>query len=88
METSPKRRGRPPEGLGKKGEPKRIRDYPRQLFTMLPATKTLLKAIAEHEDRSEWKVVEDSISLYWERMAPQKRRAVIALVRKATSSGD
>ena len=64
METSQNRIGRPPEGLGAKGEPDRIRDYPRQLFTMRPSTKARLKAIAEHENRSEWRVVEDSIALY------------------------
>jgi len=72
----------------RKGEPDRIRDYPRQLFTMRPATKTLLKAIAEHQDRSEWKVVEDSIALFFERMAPKERRAVESLARKATRSGN
>ena len=85
MEDSQKRRGRPPEGLGKKGEPDRIRDYPRQLFTMRPSTKTLLKAIAEHQDRSEWKVVEDSIALYFERMAPKERRAIEVIVKRAAA---
>ena len=45
-ETSPKRRGRPPEGLGKKGEPDRIRDYPRQLFTMRTGEESILDAAA------------------------------------------
>jgi len=84
METSPKRRGRPPEGLGKKGEPDRIRDYPRQLFTMRPATKARLKAIAEHENRSEWRVVEDSIASYFDHMTAKDRRAVEAIARTAT----
>jgi len=88
MDSPQKRRGRPPEGLGKKGEPERIRDYPRQLFTMRPAVKTLLRAIAELQDRSEWKVVEDSIALYFERMAPKERRAVEALARKAARTVD
>ena len=83
MDTPPKRRGRPPEGLGKKGEPARIRDYPRQLFTMRPATKARLKAIAAQENRSEWRIVEDSITQYFERMMPKDRRAVEAIVRKA-----
>ena len=83
METPEKRRGRPPEGLGKKGEPDRIRDYPRQLFTMRPATKARLKAIAEHENRSEWRVVEDSIVSYLERMTPGDRRAVEAIVKRS-----
>ena len=83
METSPKRRGRPPEGLGKKGEPDRIRDYPRQLFTMRPATKARLKAIAEHEDRSEWRVVEDGIASYFDQMTAKDRRAVETIARAA-----
>jgi hypothetical protein len=83
METSPKRRGRPPEGLGKKGEPDRIRDYPRQLFTMRPATKARLKAIAEHENRSEWRVVEDSIASYFDNLTAKDRRAVETIARAA-----
>lgn len=86
MDTPLKRRGRPPEGLGKKGEPERIRDYPRQLFTMRPATVARLKAIAEHQDRAEWRVVEDSIVLYFERMTPKDRRAVEAIARRAATA--
>jgi hypothetical protein len=85
METPPKRRGRPPEGLGKKGEPDRIRDYPRLLFTMRPATKARLKAIAEYQDRSEWRVIEDSLAAYFEHLPPKDRRAVDALAKKAAS---
>jgi hypothetical protein len=85
METPTKRRGRPPEGLGKKGEPERIRDYPRQLFTMRPATMARLKAIAEHQDRAEWRVVEDSIVSYFDRMKPKDRRAVEAIKKVATT---
>jgi len=81
----PQKRGRPPEGLGKKGEPNRIRDYPRQLFTMRPATKARLKAIAEHESRSEWRVVEDSIASYFDQMAPKDRRSVEAIVKRAAT---
>ena len=85
MEPPPKRRGRPPEGLGKKGEPDRIRDYPRLLFTMRPATKSRLKGIAEHECRSEWRVVEDCIALYFEQLSLKDRRAVEAIVKNAAT---
>jgi hypothetical protein len=88
METPPKRRGRPPEGLGKKGEPDRIRDYPRQLFTMRPATIARLKAIAEHESRSEWRVVEDSITSYFDHMTPKDHRAVEAIIKRGTTALD
>ena len=86
MDTPQKRRGRPPEGLGEKGEPNRIRDYPRQLFTMRPATKARLKAIAEHESRSEWRVVEHSITAYFDQMTPKDRRSVEAILKRAAKS--
>src|SRR5260370_40538263 len=82
MDTPKKRRGRPPEGLGTKGEPDRIRDYPRQLFTMRPATKSLLKAIAVHENRSEWRVVEDCIACYLSQMGPKDRPPLGAIGRE------
>ena len=55
---------------------------------MRPTTKGRLKAIAEHEDRSEWRVVEDSIASYFEHMAPKDRRAVEAIFRRATTARD
>lgn len=81
--TDTKRMGRPPEGSGKKGEPERIRDYPKLLITIRPATKARLKAIAEYENRSEWRVVEDSIASYFANMTPSDRRIVEASVKKA-----
>jgi predicted transcriptional regulator len=55
---------------------------------MRPATKTRLKAIAEHENRSEWRVVEDSIASYLEHMTPKDRRAVEAIVRRVATERD
>jgi hypothetical protein len=84
-ENIPKRRGRPPEGLGKKGEPSRIRDYPRQLFTMLPITKARLKAIAEHQGRAEWRVVDDSITSYFDQLPLKDRRAVETIMKMSAA---
>jgi hypothetical protein len=85
MEQPTKRRGRPPEGLGKKGEPERIRDYPRRLFTMRPATLARLHAISTREDRAEWRILEDAIGLYFDQMAPEARRAVERIAKAAKS---
>jgi hypothetical protein len=76
MDNDPKKLGRPPKGLGKNGVPERIRDYPRQLFSMKPATKDRLKAISDQENRPAWEIVNDGIDLYFERMKPKDRRAV------------
>ena len=77
METSPKKRpGRPPAGLGKEGEPARIRDYPKLLVTIRPSVRATLKAIAKHEGRPAWKVVEDSIAHYLEGLPAKERRVV------------
>jgi hypothetical protein len=83
MDTPPKRRGRPPEGLGSKGEPERIRDYPRQVFTLRPSTKACLRAIAEFENRSEWRIVDDAVGLYLGRLSPKDRRKVEAASKRA-----
>lgn len=58
--------GRPPEGLNKAGEPLRIRDYPRVLFTMRPATRRKLQAAAKTEGRPEWRIVDDALGRYFE----------------------
>ena len=73
--------GRPPEGSGKKGEPERIRDYPKLLVTIRPAVRTKLRAIASVEDRPAWQIVEDALSIYFDQLDAGKRRAVQAVVR-------
>ena len=82
MELPTNRRGRPPEGLGKKGEPERIRDYPRRLFTMRPSTLARLRAISDHEDRAEWRIIEDALHLYLEQMPAESRRAVERIAKR------
>jgi len=82
MDEPTKRRGRPPQGLGKKGEPERIRDYPRRLFTMRPATLAKLHAISQHEERAEWRIIEDAVQLYLDQMEPDARRAAERLAKR------
>jgi len=81
-ETPNKRMGRPPEGTGKKGEPERIRDYPKLLVTIRPAVRTRLKAIASAEARPAWQIVEDAVALYFDQLPDDKRRAVQAAIRR------
>ena len=80
-----KRMGRPPEGLGKKGEPERIRDYPKLLVTIRPGVRTKLKAMASIEGRPAWQIVEESLSRYFEALPADVRRSVMSLVRKQPS---
>ena len=80
-EPTKKRVGRPSEGSGKKGEPERIRDYPKTLVTIRPTVLARLKAIAVVENRAAWQVVEDALAAYFEQMPPEVRRAVRAAIR-------
>jgi hypothetical protein len=81
-----KRMGRPPEGSGKKGEPKRIRDYPKLLVTIRPAVRSKLKAMASVEGRPAWQIVEDALSMYFEQLPLRQRRAVQAAVSSVSRS--
>jgi hypothetical protein len=56
--------GRKPEGLGRQGEPKRIREYPKLLVTIRPSVKAKLKRMAGRERRAMWKIVESALLLY------------------------
>jgi len=85
-EESTKRMGRPPEGLGKKGEPERIRDYPKLLVTIRPAVRSRLKAMSSVEDRPAWQIVEDSLAMYFDHLPPDRRRAVQSATRRETSA--
>jgi hypothetical protein len=75
MAKRAKPRGRPPQGLGKKGEPARIRDYPRVLVTMRPATQARLKALAKHQDRAEWRIIDEALLLYFDEVSNSPARA-------------
>ena len=86
MDTSRKRLGRPPAGSGKKGEPDRIKDYPRLSLTVRPAVKAKLDVVAALERRPTWKVVEDGIELYIAQMNPTHRRAVEAVGQATATS--
>jgi hypothetical protein len=66
--------GRKPQGLGRLGEPRRIRDYPTLLVTIRPRVKAILDRIAARENRPKWKIVEDAIRLY-QKSTSKKRRA-------------
>jgi hypothetical protein len=56
--------GRKPQGLGKGGEPKKIRDYPKLLVTIRPSIRNKLKRMAAREQRPMWKIVESALLLY------------------------
>jgi hypothetical protein len=81
IEEPSKRMGRPPEGSGKKGEPERIRDYPKLLVTIRPTVRAKLKAMAAIEGRPAWQIVEDALTLYCDKLPALQRRAVQAVVR-------
>jgi hypothetical protein len=85
-EEMSKRIGRPPEGSGKKGEPQRIRDYPKLLVTIRPAVRTRLKAMASVESRPAWQIVEDALAMYFERLPAGKRRAVQSAARNESGA--
>ncbi len=85
-EEASKRMGRPPEGSGKKGEPDRIRDYPKLLVTIRPAVRSQLKAMAAVEQRPAWQIVEDALSVYFEQLPAVRRRAVQAAARSESKA--
>ena len=66
--------GRKPQGLGKGGEPKKIRDYPKLLVTIRPAVKAKLKRMAARENRPMWKLIDDAIELYEQTRYKKQRR--------------
>jgi hypothetical protein len=82
-----KKQGRPPSGLGKNGEPSRIRDYPRLCVTVRPATRARLLAVAAQEARPAWKIVEDGINLYIERLTTREGTAKKGANRRSLQAG-
>ena len=67
--------GRKPQGLGKGGEPKKIRDYPKLLVTIRPSVKKKLRRIAARENLPMWKIVEAAIQLYEQAQGKKQRRS-------------
>src|SRR5258708_11774808 len=69
--------------------PRAIRDYPRITFTMREGTRKLLEALAAHENRSSWRVVESALQDYYERRRPKDRAAIdTRLAGKAAASSE
>jgi hypothetical protein len=83
-EESTKRIGRPPEGSGTKGEPERIRDYPKLLVTIRPAVRKRLRAMASVESRPAWQIVEDALELYFAKLPAESKRAIQTAAHRAS----
>ena len=77
----PKKRGRPATGLGRDGEPSRIRDYPRLRVTVRPSTKDRLEALAQYQSRPVWKIVEDGVNLYFDKLQDESPRLAEVIAR-------
>lgn len=83
---SPRKMGRPPQGsLGTDGE-ERIRDYPKLAITVRPGTRAKLNAAAAVEQRSSWKIVDDAINQYVDRLPASDRKMVDAIAARAKST--
>ncbi len=75
--------GRPPAGKGAQGEPEKVSNYPKLAVSVQPLVRAMVNAVAMIEDRPAWRVVEDAIRLYVEKMPSEDRKAVEAVVRRA-----
>ena len=71
IDLKPRKRGRPSTGLGRDGEPSRIRDYPRLRVTVRPITKDRLVALAQRQSRPIWRLVEEGLNLYFDKVAAE-----------------
>jgi hypothetical protein len=83
QETIGKRkRGRQPEGVAKDGTPEMVSRYPRFTLSMTPTTKARLEAAAMLTGQSAWKVVEQALVSFVERLPPEDRKAIEAMARR------
>ena len=73
--TTPKM-GRPPAGAALDGKPEKTSEYPKLTVSIRPATKAKLDAVTALEKKPAWKVVEDGITLYVDKMPAEDRRMV------------
>ena len=80
--TDPKL-GRPPAGIAPDGKPEKTSEYPKLTVSIRPATKARLDAVTALEKKPAWRVVEDGITLYVDKLPPEDRRMVDAIARRA-----
>lgn len=85
MDSKP-RAGRPPQGSSTLDGQERIRDYPKLAITVRPGTRARLNAAAAVEQRSAWKIVDDAINAYVERMPSSERKMVDAIAKRAADN--
>jgi predicted RNA-binding protein Jag len=83
--TAPKM-GRPPAGTAPDGKPEKTSEYPKLTVSIRPITKAKLDAVSALEKKSAWRVVDEGITLYVERMPAEDRRMVDAIARRTGGS--
>ena len=76
MDQVKRKLGRPSSGGGKNGEPERVADWPKLALSVRPLTRAKLNACASVEHRSSWKILEDALTQYLERLPPADRKMV------------
>jgi len=78
--------GRPAQGSVSDDGQERIRDYPKLAISVRPATRARLNAAAAVEQRASWKIVDDAINQYVERLPASDRKMVEAIASRARSN--
>jgi hypothetical protein len=68
--------------MAKDGTPEMVSRYPRLTLTMTPATRARLEAASMLTRQSAWKVVEEALVSFVERLPPEDRKAIESLARR------
>jgi hypothetical protein len=75
--------GRPPAGTAADGKPEKTSEYPKLTVSIRPTTKAKLNAVTTLEGKPAWKIVEDGILLYVEKMPAGDRQMVESIAKRA-----
>ena len=79
--------GRPAAAKDDQGQPELTSTWPKLAVSVRPSIRSLLQAIAMMERRPAWKIVEDALRQYSERLPAEDRSIVEALARRVGEKG-
>lgn len=85
MKAKTPKMGRPPAGATPDGKPEKTSEYPKLTVSIRPSTKARLDAATALEKKPAWRIVEDGIMLYVDKMAPEDRRMVESIAKRTES---
>ena len=65
------------------GTPEQTHKWPKLSVSVRPTVRRQLQAVAQFENRPAWRIVEDALKVYFDKMKPRDRETIEAFVSQS-----